>query len=240
MRTHDRQDRSHVTAPEASRANGPTRTVQRALRLLGEVCADGEGTLTECARRAEVPVSTALRLLRTLEGAGFVARRGGVFEAGPRLLQIGAQAVGRHGLARAAEPVLGDLVGLTGESAYLSVLGPGATAIYVAGMEGTRSIRHISWVGRSVPLVDTAVGLALTGAVPESGYVARRDRFEPDVTAVAAPIARPGGVAGAVSVLGPSFRMDDKSVQHYGVLVAGAAQSIAGTLAGAMPWRAGS
>lgn len=207
--------------------NTPTRTVERALGLLGQVCADGETTLTDCARRAEVPTSTALRLLRTLECAGFVSRRDGLFAAGPRLVQLGAQALGRNGLVRAAEPVLRELAGTVGESVYLSMRGPDETAVYVAVVEGTYSVRHINWVGRSVPLADTAVGLVLSGATPEAGYVARRDRHEPDVTAIVAPIARPGGIAGALSLLGPTFRIDDDTMSRYGGLVARAADEVA-------------
>lgn len=204
-----------------------TRAVERALCLLSQVCADGEITLTECARRVQVPTSTALRLLRTLESAGFVSRSGGVFEAGPRLVQIGAQAIGRRGLVRLAEPALRAIVAAAGESAYLSMLGPGDTAIYVAVAEGTHAIRHTNWVGRSVPLADTAVGLVFRGETPAAGYVAQRDRFEPDVTAIAAPIRRPGGIAGALSLLGPTYRIDDDTMRDYGTLVARAARGLA-------------
>ena len=54
--------------------HGATRTVERALALLSEVCAGEAVTLTECARHTGLPASTALRLLRTLESVGFVSR----------------------------------------------------------------------------------------------------------------------------------------------------------------------
>ena len=49
----------------------PTRTVERALALLATVCREDAPSLTECARSTELPPSTALRLLRTLERADF-------------------------------------------------------------------------------------------------------------------------------------------------------------------------
>jgi len=58
--------------PSGRSAPASTRAVERAMGLLGEVCAEGEITLSQCARRARLPVSTALRLLRTLETSGFV------------------------------------------------------------------------------------------------------------------------------------------------------------------------
>jgi IclR family acetate operon transcriptional repressor len=198
-----------------------TRTVDRALALLAEVCAEESITLSECARRAQLPASTALRLLRTLEGSGFVTRDDeGSFRAGSRLIQLGAAALGRQSIVRLAEPALHRLVAATGESAYLSIAGPGDTAIYIAMVEGTHAVRHTSWVGRSFPTANLAVGRALLGKVPESGYVAERDRLEPDVTAIVAPILRPGAVLAALSLLGPTYRIDDKTLTKYGHIIA--------------------
>jgi urocanate hydratase len=213
-----------MTKPTSSAS---TRTVDRALALLAEVCAEESISLSECARRAQLPPSTALRLLRTLESSGFVARGDeGWFGAGPRLIQLGASAIGRQTLIRLAEPALHRIVAATGESAYLSIAGPNNTAIYVEMIEGTHSVRHTSWIGRSIPLEDLAVGQALNSLEPTEGYFAQRDRLEPDVTAIAAPIRRPGGVAGALSLLGPTYRIDDDTMHRYGQLVAHEAQDL--------------
>jgi urocanate hydratase len=204
-----------------------TRTVDRALALLGEVCAEDSITLSECARRAELPASTALRLLRTLEGSGFVTRDNeGSFRAGARLIQLGALALGRQSLVRTAEPALHRLVSATGESAYLSIAGPDGTAIYIAMVEGTHAVRHTSWVGRSFPMANLAVGQALNGQIGDAGYVAERDRIEPDVTAIVAPILRPGGVAAAMSLLGPTYRIDNATLHRYGRIIADEARSL--------------
>ncbi|MEO7070093.1 MAG: helix-turn-helix domain-containing protein [Nostocoides sp.] len=201
---------------------GSTRTVERALALLSEVCDHEAITLTEAARGTDLPTSTALRLLRTMESLGFVDRAGnGSYAAGPRLLQLGAGALGRSTLVRLAEPALARVVALTGESVYLFVQGPHDSAVNLALAEGTYSVRHTSWAGRSVPRAGLAVGRALDGEVPAAGFVSGRDQLEPDVTAIAAPIWRIGGVAGALSILGPTYRLDEDRVAHYGrILVA--------------------
>jgi len=210
-----------------SGAHGSTRTVERALDLLGEVCAEGAITLSECARRVALPPSTALRLLRTLESAGFLVRdEAGSFSAGPRLIQLGAAALGRQSLVRLAEPGMQRIVAATGESTYLAMTSSDDTAIYVAMVEGTRAVRHTSWVGRSVPLATLALGRALRGDVGECGYVAERDRLEPDVTAIAAPILRPGGIAGALSLLGPTYRIDDDAMHAFGRIVSHEARAV--------------
>lgn len=198
-----------------------TRTVERALALLSEVCRRGSVTLTECARETALPASTALRLLRTLETAGFVARdETGSFLAGPVMTQLGASALGRNDLVRLAGPALDRIGAQTGESAYLSVRGVNDTAIYLAAVEGTHAVRHTSWIGRTVPMDGLAVGQVLCGDIPDMGYVAGRDRIEPDVTAIVAPVRFPGGIAGALSVLGPTYRIDENTMHDYGRIVA--------------------
>ena len=197
-----------------------TRTVERALALLSEVCAHEATTLTEAARATSLPASTALRLLRTMESSGFVERDAdGWYFAGPRILQIGAGALNRNALVRLAEPTLRRIVDATGESVYLSVRGPDETAVYLAMAEGTYSVRHTSWAGRSVPLEGLAVGRALRGDVGPGGFVSQRDRHEPDVTAISAPIRRFGGVVGAISILGPTYRIDDAGLARYGAIL---------------------
>lgn len=215
--------RAHVgsrTLVAPGRASS-TRTVERALALLSEVCRRGSVTLTECARETALPASTALRLLRTLETAGFVARdETGSFLAGPVMTQLGASALGRNDLVRLAGPALDRIGAQTRESAYLSVRGVNDTAIYLAAVEGTHAVRHTSWIGRSVPMDGLAIGRVLCGDIPDKGYVAGRDRIEPDVTAIVAPVRFPGGIAGALSVLGPTYRIDENTMHYYGRIVA--------------------
>jgi urocanate hydratase len=218
-----------------------TRAVDRALDLLAEVCTRERISLSECARSASLSPSTALRLLRTLEAKAFVTRDpDGRFHAGPRLLQLGAAAFGRQSLVQLAEPALQRLVAACGESAYLSVRGPGETAVYVAMVEGTYPIRHTGWIGRAVLLDGTAIGQAMRAEVQAGGYVAKRSELELDVTAIAAPVRRPSehaavSVAAVLSVIGPSYRLDDERMQELGALVAAEAQVLAGQVGGVTP-----
>ena len=214
----------------------PTRTVERALALLATVCDGVSASLTECARTTDLPASTALRLLRTLESADFVARDDEeMYRAGPRLVQLGARALAQQPVVETCRPAMARLVDATGESSYLSVPGPGATALYVAVLEGTHSIRHTSWVGRTGPLEGSAVGAALTGQMPRAGYVTMRSVIEPDVTAIAAPVRHPGGVVAALSVVGPAYRIDDETAARYGRLLAREAAAVSAVLGSERP-----
>ena len=67
------------------------------------------------------------------------------------------------------------------------------------------------------------------------GYVAERDRLEPDVTAIVAPVRRRGGVAAALSLLGPTYRIGDAAMHAYGQIVATEAGELALQL-DAPPW----
>ena len=218
-----------------ARVSSSTRTVERALGLLAHVAENGASTLSACARSTGLAPSTALRLLRTLEATGFVVRTpAGAYEPGNRLIQLGALALGRQPLVQQVRPSLQRIVERTGESAYLVIRGAADTAIYLAMVEGTHAIRHTSWVGRAIELEDLAVAGALRGDVTSHGYVAQRDRLEPDVTAIAAPIRWAGGIAGALNLLGPTYRIDDATMHAYGEIVAHEAAVISGQL-GAVP-----
>jgi IclR family acetate operon transcriptional repressor len=198
-----------------------TRTVERALVLLGAVCDAGSLTLADAAREAELSASTALRLLRTLEGTGFVRRDGlGSYRPGLRVVQLGAQALGHESLVSLAEPVLERLVDGTGESAYLSVPSHDGQGVYLAMREGTHSVRHASWVGRSIPLEGTAVGAVLAGDAGPDGFVVVRNGIEADVTAIAAPVSPGGRVIAAISVVVPSYRITAAEARRLGRLVA--------------------
>ncbi|HXD27766.1 MAG TPA: IclR family transcriptional regulator, partial [Arthrobacter sp.] len=210
-------------------AEPSTRTVERALQLLGSVCDAGYISLAEAARETGLSASTALRLLRTLEASGFVRRDPEAgYRPGMRIVQLGAQALSHESLVSLAMESLRHLVASTGESAYLSVPSLGGTAaehsIYIAVEEGTHSVRHTSWVGRSIPLDGSAVGTVLRGRTPAEGYVVVDRGVEADVTAIAAPITVGRGdesrVIAALSVVAPSYRITPDLITAIGRQVA--------------------
>lgn len=216
-------------------AESSTRTVERALSLLAVIC-DGDGlTLSASSRAVDLSPSTALRLLRTLETSGFVRRDdGGGYRPGSRLIQLGAQSLSNESLAPHCRPAMEGLVAATGESVYLSVEGHARTALYLAIVEGTHSVRHASWVGRTVPLEQSASGQALEGRTPASGYVVVERGIETDVTAIAAPIRSAGRVVAALSLVIPSYRVSPADIDIYGPLLVAAAERVSESL-GASP-----
>ena len=207
-----------VTRTEAASRGKSTlhasRSAERVLSLLDRVVTGGSVSLTDAALETGIPISTALRHLRVLTGHGYLVRDElGRYSVGPSFVRIALAAFQSGPYARltaAAQPALQHLAEVTEESAYLAVR-DGTEAVYIATVESRRAIRHVGWVGKSVPIEGTAVGDALTSE--EIGLGRRPVPFfntgaiEPDVTAVVAPIQGSMGVVGAFSVLGPAERM---------------------------------
>jgi IclR family transcriptional regulator, acetate operon repressor len=213
-------------------AEPSTRTVERALALLATICERGGANLADSARECDLAPSTALRLLRTLENTGFVSKEeaGGTYRPGSRLIQLGAQALSNESLIDFAKPVMEKLVAETGESAYLSVEGHAATALYISIVEGTHSVRHASWVGRTVPADISAAGQALRGRVPDEGYVIVERGVEADVTAIASPIYSEARIVAALSLVVPSYRLTTSQAAEYGRTLAKTAAELSAGL----------
>lgn len=208
-----------------------TRSVDRALNLLAAICDDGRMTLSEAARSVALSPSTALRLLRTLETSGFVRRDdNGVFRPGTRIVQLGAQSLSNESLVALAHPVMVSLVDESGESVYLSIEGHRSTALYIHIVEGTHSVRHTSWVGRTIPLDRSAAGAVLMGHTPDEGYVVIERGVEADVTAIAAPIRSERSVVAALSLVIPTYRIDELGVARHGRALADAAAELSAAL----------
>jgi IclR family acetate operon transcriptional repressor len=212
-------------------ADQATRTVERALALLASVCDRGGANLADTARDCELAPSTALRLLRTLETTGFVRKdQSGRYRPGSRIIQLGAQALSDVSLVDLAEPAMEELATETGESVYLSVEGHAATAVYINIVEGTHSVRHASWVGRTVPLDVSAAGHALRGKVPEDGYVVVERGVETDVTAIACPVYSQARIVAAMSLVVPSYRVTARQSKQYGQMLVAATADVSARL----------
>lgn len=212
-------------------ADQSTRTVERALALLASVCDRGGANLADTARDCELAPSTALRLLRTLEGSGFLRKdESGTYRPGSRIIQLGAQALSDESLVDLAAPAMEELAGETGESVYLSVEGHAATAVYIGIVESTHSVRHASWVGRTVPLDVSAAGHALRGRVCDRGYVIVERGVETDVTAIACPVYSQSRIVAAMSLVIPSYRLSADQTTQYGRMLMAAAADVSARL----------
>lgn len=224
-------------------------SVARAAALLDAVVSSGSGlTLTELAKRTELTVSTAHRLIRTLCSGNLLCRdtTGERFVPGPLLLRLGRQSLASAGLPEVAD-VLADLVERTGETASVGMRRGGSVLVLVA-IQSSSSLRFTGEAGRRVPLLSSAMGLAILALTDEPmadlvaalglddpaaaalssellttqfrGFAVADDPAEPGLRSIAAPVLSIGGHPKiAVELTGPSSRMVDDRVDELGEAV---------------------
>ncbi|GHH43132.1 IclR family transcriptional regulator [Lentzea cavernae] len=136
--------------------------IGRALQLLDAFDAEHRVlTLSDLARRADLPLSTAHRLLQELGAWGAVERDDdGLYQVGLRLWELGSLAPRGPGLRETALPYLEDLSQITRENVQLAVR-EGTEVVFVERIAGLRSVRVRTRVGGRWALTSTGVGLVL-------------------------------------------------------------------------------
>jgi DNA-binding IclR family transcriptional regulator len=139
----------------------------RVLRLLDAFSPEWSHlTLSQLSRRADLPLSTAHRLVEDLARWGALERdEQGRYRIGLRLWEVGALAPRGIGLREAAMPFLEDMYEATHENVQLAVL-DGAEALYVERISGRGAVNVLTRVGGRMPLHATGVGLVLLAHAP--------------------------------------------------------------------------
>lgn len=123
-------------------------------------------TLTELARRADLPVPTAYRLARELVAGGALARSpGGTYTVGRTLWDIGLLAPLPTGLRELAAPFLADIHAATRATVHLAVRDD-VQVLYLDRLSGHMSVPIVSTVGSRLPLHATGVGKVLLAYAP--------------------------------------------------------------------------
>lgn len=161
----DAQQKGTPTSLKPAKAG--VQSVERAFTLLGLIAdAGGQATLSELAERADLPMPTIHRLLRTLVNLGCARQlqdRG--YALGPTLMRLGDLA-GRQ-IGDIVRPHLRKLVTSLGETANIAVL-DGDMMVYAAQVPSEHSMRMFTEVGRRVHLSATGVGKAVLPSLEET------------------------------------------------------------------------
>lgn len=145
-----------------------TSVVSRALALLAAFDADHRRlTLSDMARRADLPTPTAYRLAGELVRGGMLVRQAsGEYVIGRRLWDLGLLAPLQSGLREIASPFLSDLHAATLATVHLAIRDR-AQALYVDRLSGRTSVPVVSTVGSRLPLHATGVGKVLLAHAPD-------------------------------------------------------------------------
>lgn len=222
------------TALDAARGAATGPVVARALRLLAAFSDDRPTmTLSELARRAEVPLSTAHRLVAELEAWGAVERDGaGRYQVGLRLFEVGALAPRGPGLRERALPYLEDLCQVTRENVQLAVR-EDEEVVYVERLAGTRAVRVLTRVGGRFALTATGVGLVLLAHAPAD--VIERVLTGPFPRHTPWTLADPARIREALSaVRSRGYAVSDRQVTEDALSVAAPVRDASGEVVAAL------
>jgi DNA-binding IclR family transcriptional regulator len=153
-------------APGLPRAQSLTRAAEL-VRAAGAAAA-GElaagASTAELARRCDLPVATAARLLATLSDEGFVERSPDGWTLGLPLVRLARAADPDRALLAAAPALLEELAAAAGESAAVGVVRPGPAMEVIAQADAPGLLGVSRWVGREFPLHASGPGkLVLAG-----------------------------------------------------------------------------
>ncbi|MBV9279118.1 MAG: IclR family transcriptional regulator [Chloroflexi bacterium] len=117
---------------------------------------------SELARTLGLPRTVVVRILNTLEQAGFLERVPGVslYRIGLSAFEVGALYLANNPLVAVADELLADLVDKTGHTAYLGAL-YGNEAVILSLREGRSPVRFQWSAGDRLPATTTALGKAI-------------------------------------------------------------------------------
>lgn len=207
--------------------SGGVDAVDRALSILSCFNAkDGKLTLTEIASRTGLYKSTALRLIESLEKAGFLIRSDGRgYTLGAELMRLGSLYSGQFKLEDRIRPVLIRLVEQTGESASF-FLQEGNHRVCLYREDSQHPIRDHIREGDLLALNKGAAGHVLSDclgkAAEEIGVLLKKMPYESygerdaDTAAIAAPVfGMDDELLGAISISGPLSRFSAQRVETH-------------------------
>jgi IclR family acetate operon transcriptional repressor len=205
--------------------------------------------VTELAAKLGLALSTVHRLLTTLVHCRFIEPTGRrTYRLGIKAMEVGSLVLQHRGFGGAIQPFIEELARETGETVNVAIL-DGQEIVYVAVLESQAVLRPYFALGQRGSAANTALGKAVlayqTGPeewpeqlaaelarVKEEGVAFDLEGSEPGVCCVGVPIfsAMRKPVA-AISIAGPTGRVDQELVQRAIPLLREAAIKIAASLA---------
>jgi DNA-binding IclR family transcriptional regulator len=154
-----------------------SQSLARALEVL-DLVSRGVASLDALAEEVGVHKTTVLRLLQTLEQAGFVGRDSRYrYHLGPAVFALAESALDTRDVRASASAALRDLAAETGQTVHLATYQDGVVT-YIDKVESRQPLRMYSRVGLPAALHATAVGKVLLGALD----AAELDRVASGVT----------------------------------------------------------
>ena len=141
-------------------------SIERAFAVL-RTLANGPIGVTEVAERADLPKSTAARMLASLAREGVVEQVPGdtAYRLGPRLATLASGVMPNRSLAMLARPSLTSLAAAVGEAAGLAIP-DGDVAQYIDQVDIPNPVAIRDWTGSRIPLHAVSSGQVLLAFRP--------------------------------------------------------------------------
>ena len=163
---------AELTGEPVARSSGGVQSLDRAFAIL-EAMADAGGVigLSQLAEKADLPLATIHRLVRTLVNLGYVRQEDSrQYSLGAQLMRLSDTASKRVGAW--TRPAMTAAVAELGESVNLAVL-DADEIVYVAQVQPSANfMRMFTEVGRRIAPHATAVGKAILADFPDDEVVA--------------------------------------------------------------------
>jgi DNA-binding IclR family transcriptional regulator len=192
--------------------------VDRALSILDALTED-RVSLAELSKRTGLYKSTVLRLLKSLEKAGYALRTAdGNYRLGYKVLSLGSLYQRHFRTSDIVPPVLERLAADVHEGASFYIC-ENDQRICLHRVDSTRAIRDSVHIGDRLPLTVGAAGHVLRAFAGTRGpkldeirqqmFAASYGERDEETAAIAAPVFGPGNkVMGALSISGPRYRLE--------------------------------
>lgn len=218
---------------------------------------DGDIGIREIARRTGIHSATVHRIVATLEGAGLLEQdpQSLLYRVGPLAFTWGASFANRADMRQMALPLMRGLRDRFDETVALS-LQTGTHRMYLEQLPSNRAVRTTINVGAPYDLFAGAAGIALLSVIPDSeveslmesaaieasrrkglralvaearqrGFAGSHEQIRTGVSAASSGLVDANGARWALSLVGPSARID-AIFEEAGAAVKEAAAALTG------------
>jgi IclR family transcriptional regulator, acetate operon repressor len=223
----------------SGRPPGGVQSLDRAFAIL-EAMADAGGmiSLSQLAERAELPLATIHRLVRTLVDLGYVRQEPSrQYSLGPRLMRLSDTSARRIGVW--ANTAMKKAVARLGESVNLALL-DGDEIVYVAQVQPSANfLRMFTEVGRRTQPHATAVGKAILAERTDAEVTALLQRTGMTRYTASTLTTVPDFLAALAETRERGYALDDGEqelgVRCVAVVVPQAPQPLALSMSGPLP-----
>jgi len=217
-------ERGWTLGPRLGELNSEEPLFSQALAVL-EAFQSGGSSLNARAlvELTGLPTSLLDRTLFELEEYGFLnVQADGSYTLGLELVSLATRIrwIDRYRLA--SQSILIHLRDATGETANL-IVKDGEFALYIEQVESRQPLRYSGWVGRRVPLAETATGAALSA--PGAAHVVV-GAVDAGATAIACGVPETDPAL-AVSIIAPTARLEAEGIDRAKSWVEAAARQVA-------------